>query len=384
MIRKLLYLILFILNFAAGLSCSGINLSQRIRPAEGDWTMAGGNAKHENVSPFVLEPPLEKKWVFDIDAGIGYSAVSVSDAVVFVNSLAGDLYTFDISTGLKLGRVTFLGKESNSNPLLIGNNVILAYAGERNNSLASYDVDNGQTNWKIDLGYLQTSPVLKDGFVYIGSLNGNFYKVDAVTDSIWWKYDTKSQIHSTCAIDDGKAVFGNDKGELICLSLSEGSLIWKFTADAPIFATPLINRGKVFFGSYDSAYYCVDLEKGTALWKKNMSTKIMGGSSIYYSSDVIFGGIDGVLYSLKADDGNVNWKFPTKGVITASPLCSGSNIYFTSYDFNVYCLEGKQGKELWKYELEGKSKTSPVIWKDYLIVAADKSVSCFSKTPGIK
>ena len=93
---------------------------------------------------------------------------------------------------------------------------------------------------------------------------------------------------------------------------------------------------------------------------------------------VVFGGIDGNLYSLNASDGVLNWKFSTGSVITASPLVSGRNIYFTSFDFFVRILEGDTGKELWKYELEGKSKTSPVIWHDYLFVIGDVDIYCFN------
>lgn len=364
--------------------CTGISLHDKIVNSEGDWLMAGGSAKHQNVSQFVLEPPLDLKWDYDVDAGVGYSAIAVSDAVVFVNSLAGDMLSFDITGGNKLGRLTFLGKDAATNPLVIDNDVILSFAGDKDYSLLSYNLETGLTNWRINLGYLQTSPVPKDNFVYIGSLNGNFYKVNIKTDSIYWQYSTKSQIHSTCAIENDKAVFGSDNGNIYCLNTGDGSLAWKLNTGAPVFATPLINDGKVFIGSFDTNYYCINIADGSVKWKKNLGTKITAGTALYNKTDIIFGGINGVLYSLKADDGSLNWQNTTKGSIVSSPLCSGNNIYFTSYDYNLYCIESLTGKELWKYTLDGKSKTSPVIWKDFLIVAADKVVYCFTKKPEVK
>jgi eukaryotic-like serine/threonine-protein kinase len=360
-------------------SCSGISLNQKIKNSEGDWLEAGGSPKHQNVSSFILEPPLELKWSFDIDCGIGYSGIAVSDAVIFVNCLAGEMYTFDISGGGKLGKLTFLGKDANSTPLINGNNVIVSFSGDRDYSLASYNLETGLINWRINIGFLETSPVLYDGFIYIGSLDGNFYKVDIKTDSIMWKYNAKAQIHSTCAIDDNAAVFGADNGNIYCLNLADGSLKWKTSAAAPVVATPLINEGKVYVGSYDSCYYCLNLSDGSVIWEKNMGTKILGGSSLFKSNDIVFGCVNGMLYSLKAADGSENWRFLAQGVIGSSPLCSGYNIYFTSYDFNTYCIDGTKGTALWNYNLEGKSRTSPVIWKDYLVVAADKEVFCFSK-----
>jgi outer membrane protein assembly factor BamB len=345
--------------------------------------VAGGSAKHENVSSYRLEPPLEKKWDFDIDAGVGYSAIAISDAVVFVNNLAGELISFDISTANKLGSYKSLGKEANSTPLIMGNSIILSFAGDRNSSLASYNVETGDVNWTINLGQLETSPVQKDGFVYVGSLQGYLYKVDAKSDSIYWKFDAKAEIHSTCAIDSNDVIFGADNGSLYCVDVADGKLVWETIARAPIVATPTIWGNKIFVGSYDSMFYCINIADGSVAWEKNMSTKILGGSAIYHNEDIVFGGVNGVLYSLKMSDGSLNWKFVSYATISSSPLVSGNNIYFSSYDFHLYCLDGKAGNELWNYEMEGKSKTSPVIWRDYLIVAADKVVYCFTKKTAV-
>ena len=378
--RSAFYVLLF--SFCLLLyNCTGISLSQKINVSDGDWLEAGGAANQQNISYFNLQPPLDLKWSFDIDAGVGFSAIAVSDAVVLVNSLAGDLIAFDISGGGKLGKLNYLGRDAGTTPLINGNNVIFSFAGDRDYSLISYDLENGKNNWRIDLGFLQTSPIMHNGFVYAGSLDGIFFKVDAKTDSIMWKYDAKAQIHSTCAIDSDYAVFGADNGGIYCVNLTDGSLKWKTMAGGPVVATPLIFDNKVFVGSYDSCYYCLNLSDGVLVWKKNIHTKILGGSSLFNAQNVIFGGVDGNLNSLKASDGSSSWVVHTKGVIGSSPLCSGPNIYFTSYDFNIYCIEGSSGSQLWNYELEGKSRTSPVIWRDYLVVAADKVVYCFIKKP---
>ena len=234
--------------------CTGIALNQKLVNKEGDWLTAGGSEKHQNVSYYSLAPQLDLKWSYDIDGGAGYSAIAITDAVVFVNSLAGDMFSFDISTGSKLGRVPILGKEANSTPLIIDNNVIFSYAGDNSYSLGSYDLQTGLTKWRIDLDYLQTSPVAKDGFVYVGSLNGFFYKVNIASDSIFWKFDAGSQIHSTCAIEGDRAVFGADNGMIYCLNLGDGSVAWKFKTGAPVVAMPTIFENKIYVGSYDTNY----------------------------------------------------------------------------------------------------------------------------------
>src|SRR5437868_14460779 len=95
-------------------SCGGINLSQRIVPAEDDWNMAGGNPEQQNNSKSVLVPPLNLIWSYDMDGGGGFSGISVSDAIVFVNSQAGELFSLDVSSGSKIGRLGFLGTDAST------------------------------------------------------------------------------------------------------------------------------------------------------------------------------------------------------------------------------------------------------------------------------
>ncbi len=373
--KKLLIIFSLIIS-----GCTGITITQKIVPGSDDWNMAGGNPEQQNISKSVLAPPLNLWWSYDMDGGVGFSGISVSDAIVFVNAQQGELFSFDVSTGNKLGRATFLGKDASSTPLIKGNDIIISFAGDNDYSLASYNLEKADINWRINLGELQTSPVMKNNFIYVGSLNGLEYKVDASTDSVYWKFDAKSQIHSTCCIWEDKVIFGSDNGMIYCINSSDGKLFWKFQTGASVTAAPLANDYKVYVGSYDSNYYCINISDGSLEWKKDMKTKIISGSCLFNNS-IVFGGVDENLYSLTSLGGQLNWKFATKGVISSSPLKSGSYIYFTSFDFHVYCANGETGSEVWNYELEGKSKTSPVIWKDYLFVIGDIDIYCFSNKP---
>ncbi len=341
--------------------------------------MCGGNPAQQNNSRTVLSPPFNLIWTYDCDAGIGNSAIVASDAVLFVNDLNGEMQLIDVSSGNKIGLLNFLGGDANTSPLLMEDRVVLAYAGDNKFSLAAYNFLTRDADWKIDLGYLQTSPILYDTNIYIGSLNGKEYKIGTKEGNIIWSYDTKSQIHSTCAVDKDKVVFGSDNGYIYCLSSKEGSELWKFKTGGSIVANPMIYEDIVYLGSYDSTYYAVNLDSGNVIWKKNFGTKIYSGSALFENNSVVFGGIDGNLYKLDLKDGQIIWKYPTSGVINCTPLIAGKNIYFTSFDWVAYCLDGTSGKMLWNYQLEGKGRTTPVIWKDFLFIPNDKYIYCFKE-----
>jgi outer membrane protein assembly factor BamB len=109
-----------------------------------------------------------------------------------------------------------------------------------------------------------------------------------------------------------------------------------------------------------------------------MKTKMNGGSTLFSDSIIVFGGINGIVYALNKYNGEVLWNFRTLGTITSTPVTSGKYVYVTSFDSRLYCLDGLTGTNMWDHVLENKSRTTPVIWRNYLFVAADRSLICFT------
>jgi len=358
--------------------CSGITVDKEVNVGPDDWVMSGGSAEQHHVSKFTLAPPLNLYWDYNIEGGVGASGISVADAVLFVNALQGELFSFDISTGGKIGNLKFLGKDASTTPLIIDNNVIVTYAGDKKYSLASYDLLAGKTNWRRYYGDLQTSPIMKDGSIFFGSLNGNFYKVSLSSGKSEWKFSSKGQIHSTCAVNSEIAVFGNDKGKIFGIDPASGSEKWQVETASPVHSTPLLFNGAAYIGCGDSNYYAINTADGKVLWKVNLHSKITAGSALFMQQEVIAACVDGSIYSLNILDGSIKWKASTRGAVVSAPLVSGSYIYCSSFDGFIYCLDGTSGSIVWSVELENKVKTSPVIWRDFLFTAADEIVYCFT------
>ena len=373
---KLLYITGLCLLFTAG--CSGIKVEKSIKVSPEDWVMSGGNPEQTNVSGYELAPPLFLNWDYNLEGGVGPSGIAVTDAVVFVNALQGELFTFDVSSGGKIGNIKFLGKDASTAPLVLGNDVIVTFAGDKKYSIASYDMRRGEINWRKNKGYIQTSPVSSGGYVFFGGLNGNFYKADISTGNNSWKFSSDAPIHSTCAISNNTAVFGNDNGFIFGINTSDGIKKWEIKTGAPVNAAAMIYEGTAYIGGDDSVYYAIDIETGNVLWKQNLHTKITGGSALYDKKFAVVGCVDGSIYSLNIEDGLINWLYRTRGTIISSPAVSGNYIYCSSYDGYIYALDAVNGKMLWSSMLENKVKTTPVIWKEYLFVAADEILYCFT------
>lgn len=358
--------------------CSGITLEKKVIVSQGDWVMAGGSPEQKNVSSYELAPPLNLMWDYNLEGGVGSAGIAVSDAIVFVNVLQGEMFTFDISTGGKIGNIKFLGRDASTTPLVLGSDVIVSFAGDSKYSLLSYNLLSGQINWRKYYGDVQTSPVLSGGAVYFGSLSGVQYKIDAANGKKLWKFRTSSPIHSTSAISDSIVVFGCDDGFIYALNAETGHKRWELETDAPVNSTALIHNSIAYIGSDDSVYCAATLDSGIVIWQRNLHSKIVAGSSLYAYDKVITGCVDGSIYSLSTEDGSINWVYKTKGAILSSPVVSGKFVYCSSYDGYIYALNAATGEYLWSFQLENKVKTAPVIWRDYLFVAADEMFYCFT------
>lgn len=370
--QKILLLLLFLLN-----SCTGVKVDRDVEVSTDDWVMGGGNIYQNNNSVYRLYPPLYLQWEYNLDGGTGKNSIVVADAVVFVNVMHGYLYLLDVSTGGKIGSLNFLGKDAQTAPVILGNLVILAFAGDKKYSLICYDVKNSFTKWRKYYGDIQASPVYFDGSIFFGDLLGRFYKVDAASGQLHWKYESRYLINASCVISDSLVVFANSRGAITCLDTRNGKPVWQFNTGGPVYCNPMIHEGVVYAGSEDSIYYAIKLADGSVLWKFNSSSKIISGSALYNES-VIFGCVDGKIYSLNKISGAINWSFTTNGVITASPCVSGDVLYITSFDSYLYCLSASTGEMLWSYKFENKLRTTAVVWKNFLFVTADNVLYCFS------
>jgi eukaryotic-like serine/threonine-protein kinase len=78
-------------------------------------------------------------------------------------------------------------------------------------------------------------------------------------------------------------------------------------------------------------------------------------SPVVYDNIIYFGTRDKKFYALDAMTGQKIWEFDTQGMVMSSPVVNDGTIYFTSVGDCLYALEAKSGALLWKFKLSAKS-----------------------------
>ena len=186
--------------------------------------------------------------------------------------------------------------------------------------------------WKFSFGErveVEVQPVIADGRVYVGVMNGKMYCLDALTGSQLWVYKADGPIPQTAAVAGGKVYFGALDGRVYALNASDGSEAWTFQTEGPVYSAPTVSDGTVFIG-----------------------------------------GLDGYFYALDADDGTLRWRYKTDGAVDTSPAVGNGRVYFGAEDMYAYCLRTDDGQLIWKRALSGYGmhNTYPVLASDAGVV----------------
>lgn len=109
-------------------------------------------------------------------------------------------------------------------------------------------------------GGMLSSPALgRDGTIYLGSLDGKLYAVDAVTGDKKWSFPTEGYfVLGSPAVDGaGRIYFGDSDGTLYALTPS-GRELWRFHTGASIVSAPVITEnGTLYCTSCDSRLYAL-------------------------------------------------------------------------------------------------------------------------------
>jgi outer membrane protein assembly factor BamB len=121
-------------------------------------------------------------------------------------------------------------------------------------------------------------------------------------------------------------------------------------------SSPTIANGKVYFGGGDGNVYAVDAQNGTLIWK--FSTKDVVHSSPAVVNNVVYiGSWDSYLYAIDSETGQEKWSFKSGEDNTihnqvgfqSSPAVVDGTVYVGCRDAHVYAIDAATGHKKWDY-----------------------------------
>ena len=243
--------------------------------------------------------------------------------------------------------------------------------------------------WEYSCGKSST-PVAKDGKLYLVNEDGILFALDCKKGALIWK--TGSGIGKTGAaplFHDGTLFVGNDDGEFIALDATGGKERWRtknggqIKGAANVWRDSSNNRTLVIFGSYDSYLYVLDSTDGKTIWKFKSDGYINGAASVY-ANYAIFGGCDSMLRIVDLVRGKDTPSIDTGSYIPGNPAICGDTVFCANFEGKVIRYDLKNKRILWEHEEKGMQfMSSPAVDESHIVLCAKEGeILCFAASNG--
>jgi len=242
--------------------------------------------------------------------------------------------------------------------------------------------NTNKTQWTYTTGgWVESSPVVADGIVFVGSNDGNVYALNQHTGAKVWNYTTGSPVYSSPAVAYGKVYVASFDHKVYCLDAATGAHIWNYTTGGWMRSSPAVVDGKVYVGSDGGGVYCLNATTKALIWNYPIGSWTYTSSPAVADGRVYVGSIDGKVYCIDATTGAHIWNYTTGGWVTSSPAVADGKIYVGSYDGKVYCLNATTKALIWNYTTSGNVHSSPAVADGKVYVGSyDGKVYCLNAT----
>ncbi|MCG9737647.1 outer membrane protein assembly factor BamB [Shewanella insulae] len=267
---------------------------------------------------------------------------------------------------------------------------------DRYGEVTAYDEATGEQVWSLEISSwfkegalsknkgarLSSGITAARNKVFFGGESGLLGAVDAETGDMVWHVTAGGELLSAPTVGEDVVVVHTSTGGLEAYNVDDGEKLWVYESKLPTLTlrgtgSAAYEAGGFFVGTADGKIAVVVKSNGQAAWEQPIYTP-KGGNEFTRMADVdmkplIVGeniyavSYNGNLVSMELRTGRVVW---SRKYSSFNELASaGLNLYLVDDHGRVYAVDKRNGLESWSNsELTNRELTSPVVFKDYLVV----------------
>jgi eukaryotic-like serine/threonine-protein kinase len=242
-------------------------------------------------------------------------------------------------------------------------------------------------------GAVESSPVIAEGRVFIGSNDGRVYALDVKTGRRLWDFKTPEDdaVLAPPLYHGGVVYIGATDGWLYALDARTGEAKWKYQTDDKIIGAanviPATNGSGdwIIVGSYDGALHCVDAGTGKKVWTLETGNYINGAPAVL-DGQVIFGGCDALMHVADAVNGTLVKTIQLPAYIPGTAAVDDGRAYVGHYEKEFVCVDLEKDQIAWTYKDEEHAApflSSPALTADRVVFGGqDKRLHCADRKTG--
>ena len=302
-------------------------------------------------------PTPEAAWIFQTGASI-WGTPAISNGTVFFGSDDGNLYAVDAQNGDLKWKFLTQGIVR-SRPAIEGE---LVYFASDDGYLYALEAQSGTQAWRTDIGnylpreerlnhmgghdssptdydYMQSSPVVMGGRIYIGSLDGNVYSLAADTGKVNWTFKTGQKVRATPTLADGVLYIGSWDESMYALDALNGRMLWQTPVRGEVQSTALLANGLVYTASRKASVVALEEQTGEKKWEYDYGVNMWVESSPQMVGNTLYIGSSGskIVLGLDSQSGKVLTFFGSVAYHWSTPVILNDMLYIGG---NNYKAEG--------------------------------------------
>ncbi|MDD2798048.1 MAG: SUMF1/EgtB/PvdO family nonheme iron enzyme [Bacteroidales bacterium] len=220
---------------------------------------------------------------------------------------------------------------------------------------------------------------------------GEFLKTGVPSPKIQtkWTYTTGGKVQSSPVVINDTLYVGSDDAKVYAINAKTGALIWSYTTGGAIeTSSPTIYQGKLFIGSKDTYLYCLNAKTGTLIWKKKGYTTAYVKSSPMVAYNTVFATFHGEFNATSTIGYDINtgaevWRYRDSRCNEGSISSDETTMFFPTKD-NV-CAGTDIATEIKKWEYIGvhSAASMPIVNGNSVLYVAEHFARLQNKTTGL-
>lgn len=236
----------------------------------------------------------------------------------------------------------------------------VVYVGSLDEKLYALHLATGKEKWTYAGGPFKASPSLHDECIYIGDSDGVFHCIDAKGKQKW-TFKTDGEITSSANFSGDLILFGSYDESLYCLT-KDGNKKWTFKTQGPVNGSPAVADGKTFVAGCDSSIHVIDVAKGMEIDAVALTGQAAATAAVV-NGQLYVGNMANDLQAVDLKMNKVAWTFTPKNAhpFFGSAAATEQLVVAGNRNKNVYAVDRRTGKQKWSFPTEGRIDSSPVI-----------------------